>query len=98
LGATYLETKKLILKKMSIEQMANLRGVSATTITGHIEKLVSAGEAIDLDYLRPALERFQRIASAFQQSGGTALWPVRERLDEQFSYEELRIARLFIKA
>jgi ATP-dependent DNA helicase RecQ len=98
LGPTYRETQKLVLKKMSIEEMASLRGVSAWTIMSHIEKLVSAGEKIDIDYLRPPVEQFETIKAAFQKSGGTAFFPVREMLGEQFSYAELKIARLFIKS
>jgi len=97
LGPTHLETKKLVLQKMSIEKMVSLRGLSTGTIAAHIEKLVSSGEKIDIDYLRPPVERFATIKAAFQESGGTALSPVREMLGEQFSYEELRIARLFLK-
>jgi ATP-dependent DNA helicase RecQ len=98
LGSTYRETQKLVLKKMSIEKMAITRGVSAGTIAAHIEKLVSSGEKIDIDYLRPSSERFEKIKAAFQKSGGTALSPVRELLGEQCSYAELKIARLFIKS
>ena len=83
---------------MSIEEMASLRGVRFGRILAHIEKLVSAGEKIDIDYLRPSSERFETIKAAFQNSGGTALSPVREMLGERFSYEELKIARLFIKS
>jgi ATP-dependent DNA helicase RecQ len=98
LGSTHLETQKLVLKKMSIEEMASLRGVSAWTIMSHIEKLLSAGEKIDIDYLRPSVEQFETIKAAFHTSGGTVLFPVREMLGEQFSYAELKIARLFIKS
>jgi ATP-dependent DNA helicase RecQ len=97
LGSTYRETQKLLLKKKSIEEIASLRGVSAETIISHIEKLVRSGEVIDIDYLKPSSERFAPIKTAFQGSGGLALWPVRELLGEQFSYEELKIARLFLK-
>ncbi len=98
LGPTYQETKKLLRQKMSVEQMASMRGLSAATILAHLENLVSSGEELDLDYLRPPPEKFAPIAAAFQQSGGQGLAPVRAILGEQFSYEELRIARLFIKA
>jgi ATP-dependent DNA helicase RecQ len=96
LGPTYRETQKLVLNKKSIEEMASLRGVSAWTIMSHIEKLLNAGENIDIDYLRPPVEQFETIKAAFQKSGGTALSPVREILGEQFSYAELKLARLFI--
>ena len=83
-GSTYQETKKLVLEKMSIEEMASMRGLSPATITAHIEKLVRAGEEIDLDYLRPPAEKFEIIKAAFQKSGGMALSPVREMLGEIF--------------
>jgi ATP-dependent DNA helicase RecQ len=98
LGSTYRETQKLVLKKMSIEGMASLRGLAAATIAAHLDKLVSAGESIDIDYLMPPVEQFETIKAAFQSSGGTALSPVHAMLGERFSYEELRIARLFIKS
>ncbi|MEW6659981.1 MAG: DNA helicase RecQ [Thermodesulfobacteriota bacterium] len=95
-GSTYQETKKLVQQKMSIEEMAATRGLAATTIAAHIEKLAAAGEEIDLAYLRPRPERFAKIKAAFEQSGGLALSPVKEMLGEDFSFEEIRIARLFI--
>jgi ATP-dependent DNA helicase RecQ len=97
LGPTYHTTQKCILQKMSIDKMAETRGLAAGTIIAHIEKLVSSGEEIDIDYLRPPLERFEKIKAAFQKTNSTALWPVREMLGEQFSYEELKIARIFLK-
>ena len=82
---------------MSLEKMAGARGLAAGTIIAHIEKLVSSGEEIDIDYLRPPMERFEKIKAAFQKTNGMALWPVREMLGEQYSYEELKIARMLIK-
>jgi ATP-dependent DNA helicase RecQ len=95
-GSTYQETKKLVLEKRSIEEMASNRGLAATTIASHIEKLLSSGEEIDIDYLRLPQERFEIIKAGFQKSGGMALTPVKEMLGDDFSFEELRIARLFL--
>ena len=97
LGSTYQETKKLALKKISIETMASMRGVSAKRILDHIEKLISSGEEIDLDYLRPPPEKLKN-SRRLSEIGRAALAPVRAILGEQYSYEELRIARLFIKS
>ena len=83
---------------MPIETMARVRGLTAGTITAHLEKLVAAGEEMDLDYLRPRVEKFAEIKAAFNKSGGKALTPVREILGEDFSYEEIRLARLFLKS
>jgi ATP-dependent DNA helicase RecQ len=98
LGPTYRETEALVRQKMSIENMARMRGLAAGTIAAHIEKLVSNGEKLDIDYLRPSGEKFKTITAAFKKSGGTALSPVLEILGEPFSYAELKIARLFMKS
>ncbi|MDP1845949.1 MAG: DNA helicase RecQ [Candidatus Moranbacteria bacterium] len=97
-GSTYEETKKLVQQKMSIEKMAKARGMTPGTITSHIEKLTSAGEEININYLRPPAKKMEKIARAFQKSGGSALSPVREILGDEFSYEELRVARMFLKS
>ena len=39
-GATYQETKKLVLEKLTIPEMAKSRGMSESTIVAHLEKLV----------------------------------------------------------
>jgi ATP-dependent DNA helicase RecQ len=98
LGSTYRETKELVLQKMSVEEMASTRSLAAGTIATHIEKLVSSGEKIDINYLRPPMEKFEKIKAAFQKSGGTALSPVLEMLGEPYTYAGLKIARLFIKS
>jgi ATP-dependent DNA helicase RecQ len=95
-GSTYEETKKMVLQKMPIDKIAKARKMTVGTITSHIEKLVAAGEGIDIEYLRPPAKRMEKIKSAFQKSGGMALSPVRELLGEESSYDELRVARLFL--
>ena len=96
-GSTYQETKKLVLQQMPLEEMAQARGLAASTIVSHIEKLRSAGEEIEIDYLKLPREKFETIKAAFQKAGGMGLTPVKEMLGEDFSYEELGIARLFMK-
>ena len=97
-GSTYQETKNMLLQKMSVEKIAKAREMTVGTITAHTEKLVGTGDKIDISHLRPPAEKLEKIKSAFQKSGGTALSPVREILGEEFSYDELRVARLFLKA
>jgi ATP-dependent DNA helicase RecQ len=97
-GSTYQETKELVLRKMSIDEIAKMRKMTAGTITSHIEKLAVAGEEIDIEHLRPPVKKMEKIKLAFQKSGGTALSSVREILGEEFSYDDLRLARLFLKA
>ncbi len=95
-GSTYSETKKLLDAGMGIEKIAAVRRLSQGTIIDHIEKLKSGGEEIKIEHLRLPEERFQKIKSAFEKSGGTFLGPVREILGEEYSYDELKVARLFL--
>ena len=95
-GSTYEETKKYFLQKLPIKKIAEKRGLALSTIAGHLEKLIAAGEKFDIDYLKPPEERFDKIKKAFQESGELNLSPVREILGEEYSYDELRFARMFL--
>jgi ATP-dependent DNA helicase RecQ len=94
--STYDKTRKLIEQNFSLEAMARARGLSQNTIVSHLEQLLKQNADIDLEYLKPAGERFEIIKSAFAQSQNTALSPVKEILGENFSYDELRLARIFL--
>jgi len=96
-GSTYNETKKLLMQKIPINEIAKKRGLSIGTILSHIEKISTTEPQIDISYLKPRSERFTEIAVAFKKTGGTLLAPVREILGEDYSYDELRWARIFIK-
>lgn len=95
-GSTYAETKKLLDAGMSLEKIAKTREISLSTVVSHVEKLKNSGEAINLEHLRPSKERLEKIKSAFEKSGSAMLSPVKEILGEDFSYEELRLARWFL--
>ena len=95
-GSTYEETKKLFSRKFPIEEIAKRRGLARSTITGHLEKIIASGEKLDIGYLKPPAERFGKIKKAFKKSGGLNLAPVREILGGEYSYEELRFARIFL--
>ncbi|NKQ38702.1 MAG: AAA family ATPase [Methanosarcinales archaeon] len=95
--STYEKTKMLVLEKLSIEEIARRRDLTENTILQHLEVLVVNEKEIDLGYLRPSGERFEKIKIAFQQTGNSQLNPVYEILGEDFTYQELKLTRLFIK-
>ena len=76
--------------------MAEERNISTGTIIGHIEQLKARGDQLDIDYLKPKKDRFMIIAKAFQDSGDTMLSPVKEMLGPGYSYDELKLTRLFL--
>lgn len=96
LGSTYDTTKQLLLQKQSLAEIAKVRALSVSTILSHVEKLAVADPQLDLRYLRPTAPRFTIIAQAFQQLDNLALNPVRTLLGDGYSYDELRLARIFI--
>ena len=96
-STTYDKTMELLAKKLQPEEIARQRGLSLNTIIEHIEKLAAQEKSLALDHLRPGEERLHIIAAAFKKSGGWALAPVRADLGESYSYNELRLARIFIR-
>lgn len=96
LGSTYEVTAAMIRQQLPIGEIATRRGLAPSTIMSHLERLHRAGTDPNLDYLRPGRVRLAVISAAFKQSGGWALTPVRELLGEEYSYDELRLARLFL--
>jgi ATP-dependent DNA helicase RecQ len=99
--ATHEETYALLQAGKSLEDIAEIRGIKASTVFSHIEKLAEEGKSIDLAPHRPVdEERLSGIHGAFLEIGTLSLSPVREFLaslhDEDYTYDELRMARLFL--
>jgi hypothetical protein len=95
--STFDKTKILIAAKLSIKEIAKRRGLTEETIISHLEKLKEKKEDVDLEYLRPLKNRFEKIKTAFQKSRDWLLSPAKEILGKDFSYKEIRIARLFLR-
>ncbi|MDP3645834.1 MAG: RecQ family ATP-dependent DNA helicase [bacterium] len=95
-GSTHDETRQLLLQKICINEIAHRRGLTPGTVTAHIELIAASDPQLDIAYLKPPQDRIEVIAATFAQSKGTALAPVRQILGESYSYDELRLARIFI--
>lgn len=96
LPSTYEQTKGLWEKGLSIEQIAKIKGCVIGTVINHLEKLKESGYILDLNKIKPDLNRFNRIKAAFIQSKDNKLSPVKTILGDDYSYDEIRLARLFI--
>ncbi len=98
---THEETYSLIQTGKSLDDIANIRNIKISTIFSHIEKLTEEGKIIDLTAHRPHdSDRLSDMHRAFVELGTLSLSPVREFLaslhNEQYTYDELRMARLFL--
>ncbi|MBC7498026.1 AAA family ATPase [Candidatus Gracilibacteria bacterium] len=99
--ATHEETYSLIQSGKSLDDIAEIRNIKISTIFSHIEKLTEEGKIIDLTSHRPDdSHRLSDIHRAFVEVGTLSLSPIREFLvslhDEDYTYDELRMARLFL--
>lgn len=100
----YDETKKLLSDKLSLKDMAKKRGVTVGTILSHLETLRDEGKvdpARELAYLKPEAKKFIKMESAFEKvfgkTGEMKLSFIREIVGHSFNFEELRLARLFMR-
>lgn len=93
---TYDITKAMVEKETPVAEMAEEREMTEETIINHIEKLVERGDELNLEYLKPRPDRFEKIKNAFEKSKGKKLAPVRKILGSRFSYNEIKLARLFL--
>ncbi len=95
-GSTYDQTKQLLQQGMTVEEVAQQRGLAKSTIAGHIGRLIQAGEQLDLNSYLPPQERFDTIRAAFVESGGTRLSPVKAILGDDYTYGEIRLVWLYL--
>ena len=95
-GSTYDQTKQLLQQGMTVEEVAEQRGLAKSTIAGHIERLIRAGEQLDLSSYLPPEERYDAIRAAFVETGGTLLSSVKAILGDDYSYDEIQIVGLYL--
>ena len=92
------KTKELIIKKTPIRRIAKIQNLTSGTIINHLEKLIDAGEKLDLEYLKLPSDRYKIIKNAFIECGDEKLKPVFEYLDEKYPYDEIKLVRVLLRA
>lgn len=95
-GSTFEKTKELIEQKYSIKKIATERSLSEGTVVGHVERLVLQDPQLDISHLKPTGERFEIIIQTFRQTKKSLLSPVKMLLGDEYSYDEIKLARLFL--
>ncbi len=91
------ETRRLLRRGMTIQQVAKEIGISNRTVVGHLKRMLEAGEQVDLGPSMPPGERFDNIRAAFTETGDTVLSPVKEILGDDYSYDEIRLVWLYLE-
>lgn len=86
---TKQQSLELFLQGHSLAEIAELRSFSQTTIEGHLAFYVEKGK-LKIDQLMD-VSKIPAIQQAIEQVGGKMLTPVKEILDENYSYGEIRM-------
>ncbi len=96
--STYDLTKQLVAQEMTIGDMARERGMTESTIVNHLEKLAEEKGTgrVNLDYLKDDIKDFEKIKKAWKKTKGDKLTPVKKILGNKYSFEDIRVARLFL--
>lgn len=83
-------TLKLFRQGKTVDEIATLRGIVTSTIVSHLAELMDNGEDIDINTLISP-EKQEIIAKIIQEIGGDKMKPIKERLPESVSYNEIRL-------
>jgi len=94
--SSHEKTLALLKEKRDIRDIAKERGMTLGTIISHLEKLKEEKYDLDIKHYAPKSGDLKVIQAAFESLGGTKLSPVYKKLKGKYSYDDIRLARLFI--
>ena len=87
-----MQTWELHRKGLTVEGIAEIRGMSSTTIVGHLVELIDMEQKVDI-HLLVEPERQQPIVQAIEIIGDERLKAIYEFLQEAYSFDEIKLVR-----
>lgn len=97
------ETREMLDEGKNLKEVAKARGLKFGTILDHIEKIKAQDPQYNIYNLRNSItsSKFNAIYKAFRKTGMSEggiyhLAPAKELLGPKYSYDELRLVRLFL--
>ena len=92
LSDSLIMTLSLYQDGLSLNAIANERGLKTSTIADHLTQLIAANQNINIDqFVEP--ERQQNIIQAIEKVGDISLKTIYECLGENYNYEEIKMVR-----
>jgi ATP-dependent DNA helicase RecQ len=85
---TVQQTLSLFRQGLSPQEIAERRGLTATTVFGHFADLIRRN-LVQVSAI-VSVEKMQKIREVIREVGTAALKPIKEKLPENFSYDEIR--------
>ena len=107
-GGTLKTTRKFIEQGKTLEEIARKRNISERTIQDHLSQIMKKWPETDIEYLRPEKKVIKLVKKAvksikktnnendFMMDGKIKLRPIFDFLNEKTSYEDIKLALLFI--
>ncbi|MEG3858483.1 DNA helicase RecQ [Microcoleus sp. herbarium12] len=87
-----MQTWELYRQGLTVQAIANARGMSPTTIAGHLVELMDMGREVDINLLVES-ESQQAIVQAIEVVGDERLRVIYEYLQERYTFEEIKFVR-----
>jgi ATP-dependent DNA helicase RecQ len=92
LSDSLIMTLSLYQDGLSLNAIANERGLKTSTIADHLTQLIAANQNINIDqFVEP--ERQKNIIQAIEKVGDISLKTIYECLGESYNYEEIKMVR-----
>ncbi|MFH6967304.1 DNA helicase RecQ [Flavobacterium sp. FlaQc-28] len=95
--STYAKTLELFLSGLSVEEIAERRSVSKTTIVSHLAKLYVDGQDFDLSQFVSEDEIAAIEKSQIELEKPSALKPYFDYFEEKISYDKIRFGLAFLE-
>jgi len=89
------ETLELWLQKFTVEEIAEKRKFTVQTIYNHLAKLIQQEKIAITDVLSE--DKIKALQSVFQQFGELAISEIKEKTENQFTWEELKLYKATIQ-
>ena len=90
LDGTYEQTFNLYQAGLSLEEIAEERGLAVGTVIDHLSKLIESGAEIDIKRFISAIQ-LEEIRAAIAKVGYSSLKVVKEAVDEEIDYNKIRL-------
>jgi ATP-dependent DNA helicase RecQ len=93
---TQLKTLQLYQQGLNIEEIAQKRNLTVSTIMNHFSELIELNQPIDIDQFVIPVKR-EIISQAMEKVGDKSLKILRENLGENYSYDEIKLVRAWCR-
>lgn len=97
---SHLITNEFIIKNESPEKIAKIRNLTKSTIIEHIEQCIEEKVKTDINFLESLIPpaRLLAIAYAIDSEGDEKLSKIKSALPDDYSWDEIRIGRIILRA